>query len=617
MSTRWTVDGTPTLRSGRGARASIGLAVAALLAVVVACAGPGSKKALEGSWGPEERREAEAAVDRLVELYEEGATSEVRALADSLLDVRPPLPGRDRVLLVLAQNELYEENPQAAIEHSRRLLENHPGSDLAARAAFIMGEAYRATGDAYLAAASYLRSAEAASDSTLRRTAESRAHELVHSRLEAEELERLAVEFPRSDISSSIRYRIARKLYAEGRFDESVESLVDFLSLHPSSPMAPEARKLLRMARERAGTSPRAVPDVSPRRIGVLAPLSGRFSVYGDAFLKGCRLAVEGFNVGREIPVQMRLGDSGGDPLQALRAVERLIVEEGVIGICGPVLSVPTISAAARAQCYGVPLVSTTATQEGIADIGDFVFQNRVPREAEITAVLTLAVRDLLLERVAVLLPSQGKGAQVAAFCRDEVERLGGEVAALESFEEGATDFTEPLERIRDVSPDALLVVASAEELLLILPQIRFLDIEAQLLGPSSFNTERLLRLSAQEMEGAIFPSDIYSGRSREEYERFQSLYRDAHHEDPNPVAVRAYFGAQALLEAIEAGAGTREEVRDRLEALARSRNHPLSRIRQAEALDLLTVRDGRVVPFVMPTEVPGRAGSGEREENP
>lgn len=553
---------------------------------------------------PFDAGDAEPAVARLVKLYEEGSSERVRSLGDSLLAASSPQ--EDRILYVLVQSELYEGRAEDALVYADRLVDLKPRSPYQASGFFLKGEAHRILGQWYPAAAAYLRAADTTDDPEVRENATSQAFDLVHTELTAEELQRLAREFSGTGVSSTIEFRIARRLFAEERYPEATVRLVDFLSLYPSSPFAPEARKLLQTARERSGSSPQAVPNVDPFSIGVLAPLSGRFSAYGDAFLKGTRLALDEFNQGRSIPVRMKLGDSGGDPLRVLRAVERLILEEGVIGISGPVLSVPTISAATRAQCFGVPLVSSTATQEGIADIGDYVFQNLVPLEAEITSVLTVAVRDLLLLRVALLVPAYGDGQMLASFARDEVERLGGEVLTIEYFDEGATDFTESLERIRDLSPDALFLIASVDELLLMLPQVRFHDIQGQLLGTSSVNTDKLLRLTSSELEGCIFPSDIYSGRTREENERFEELYRNLYHEEPSPVAVKAYFGSRILLEGLGMGASTREDLRSQLESLTRERNHPLSRVRQAEALSLLTIRNGKVVAFVPPTVAPG-----------
>ncbi|MBM4319837.1 MAG: hypothetical protein FJ125_07720, partial [Deltaproteobacteria bacterium] len=71
---------------------------------------------------------------------------------------------------------------------------------------------------------------------------------------------------------------------------------------------------------------------VHTQRIGLLAPLSGRYRQIGEAVVQGAELALQldgGPTVVRE--------DSQGTPEGAAAAVERLVLEQGVVALLGPV----------------------------------------------------------------------------------------------------------------------------------------------------------------------------------------------------------------------------------------------------------------------------------------
>ena len=71
---------------------------------------------------------------------------------------------------------------------------------------------------------------------------------------------------------------------------------------------------------------------MKPRRVGVILPLSGRYKAFGDAALRGIKLALDGSDL------ELVVKDDKGDMTLAGTAVEELTFDEQVIAIIGPAL---------------------------------------------------------------------------------------------------------------------------------------------------------------------------------------------------------------------------------------------------------------------------------------
>ena len=85
----------------------------------------------------------------------------------------------------------------------------------------------------------------------------------------------------------------------------------------------------------------------------MLLPLSGRYRSFGDSCLRGIRLALGA--VGDGVPlVRTVILDSGGEPVQAASAYQKLATDAGITAVLGPMLSPEVDAVAPVAQSYGL-----------------------------------------------------------------------------------------------------------------------------------------------------------------------------------------------------------------------------------------------------------------------
>jgi len=362
----------------------------------------------------------------------------------------------------------------------------------------------------------------------------------------------------------------------------------------------------------------RPLPPTAAARgaLGVIVPLTGPFARFGEEVLEGVLLAAGTFSdaePGHRPEVRVVVRDSAGDPGRAGEAVRALARDPEVVAIIGPLVSASCEAAAAAAEEEGVSLLALTS-REDVARTREWVFRvrTRPVEEAELLADRAVASGA---ERFAILYPNDPYGLGLRALFWDAVERRGGSVVAVASFDPSATDFGEPIRRLvgytllddeqkhliarregmlakarrlspsegralrkaarslttRDGGPippivdfDALFLPASKDNLVLIAPQLAFHDVTgARLLGTDGGFDAELLRLTGEHLEGAMFASHFHSGSEVPYVAAFRGGFEAAFGAAPGAFAAQGYDAASLVLVQLAAGETARDEVRD------------------------------------------------------
>ena len=350
-------------------------------------------------------------------------------------------------------------------------------------------------------------------------------------------------------------------------------------------------------SQEGAGDRAKTAETSERRRIGVLCPLEGRFATLGESFLRGASIALKEARLKGIANVDLVVGDTRGNPLECRSVAERLIDEERVDALLGEVLSSSTIAAAQVAELSKTVLLSPVATEEGIGDVGEWVFQTTTSSEVEITALAGMACGRLGLRRVAFLSSDDLASRRVARLFGDEVERLGGELVIAEFYPEGSTDFAESIGRVRAADPEALFIASGTEDLILILPQLSFHEFGSQLLGTSAWNSRRLIRMVGKDLEGALFPADS-DFRSGEKLFMGACALVNEPVGEINQVVVGGYRGAKILIDALAKSASRGEPLREEMIRLFEKKRHPFLDLMSGEGILFSTVRNERAVEF-------------------
>jgi branched-chain amino acid transport system substrate-binding protein len=522
-------------------------------------------------------RAAEAAAERseaaILDAYSRGDDEAARRLSLALLAESPQYRGAPGLTRRLAESYMEEARWALALEQLGHLLERYPDSAERWPGIVLKARALAASGRRLDAAVGLDRALDTWSEQAWRPRAEALLADLLGQDLNAAEL---ALFLERR--AGSARLELARRALSRA-------------TAAPAAAPAAAAPGAAELAAE---------PAPVTGRVGLLAPLSGRYAVYGEAFLEGARLAVSRYNAERGTAFSLLEADTRGEPVHAALAARQLIQTGQVSALLGEVLSNPTVAAAVEANARGVPLLSPAATDEDIHAIGEWVFQNRISSDAQAVALARTAIAELLGARLAVLYPKQGGGEQLAHLFEETIDALGGEIVASVAYEVGATDFGDVLDELRIAQPELLFLPGEVEQLILLVPQLDYYGIDALLLGNDAWNSRRLARQGGAGLEGAVFPSDLLLKRDRALYRDFQRLYDTRFESGVSPVAARGFLGTTLLLEILGEGHTAPAAIRDALaERTAAGGDERARREALAGQVTLMTLRGGEIEPFL------------------
>ena len=568
--------------------------MAGWLLLVAGCAGMSGRG---GQYGPTEQARAEEIFSGLQTSLSARDYEKAGAAATELINSYPRFARMDEVYFLAGQIADGKGDHAQAATYYDHLATNYETSEFRTRALNAAAADYGKLNDAPREAERLLMLDASALDQKTRDTNARRLQVLALEHLSPSQLDDLAHRYPQSVLARDALLRQARAAYANGDYDKSYELVTAYLDQTPSGDTAEDARRLLENAAERRQTPPPGpATRVSAERIGLVFPQTGSLALYGRLFEQGAKAALEEYNAKATRQVALLVADSRGGAVDAVKAVRKLVAEDGVLALVGDVFTLPAIASAIESNAWRAPIISPVVSTDDLVNIGPWVFQTRVPDTVEATVLAEVAVKKLGLKNIAVLSPARGDRRATADFFADEVRRLGAQVVAHEQFAEGATDFKAQLEKVRDVTPDALFAIGSVEELLQILPQTKFFDLQVQLLGTSQWNSDRLIRLARDELEGAVFPAETHYGATEARDRALRERLMSAGASDVSPVAVAAYYGTRVVLDAVAGGASSREDVRRYLES--KLKGDAAARRERASTLPLVRIRKGTIEPF-------------------
>lgn len=183
----------------------------------------------------------------------------------------------------------------------------------------------------------------------------------------------------------------------------------------------------------------------------VLAPLSGDFSEFGAAAVQGVMLAFE--QAGLKGKVNLRMADTRADASIALLRTQQAINQDSIIAVVGPIMSGPaaTVGAWLGSNFQNIPMITPTATDDGIARMGPNIFQVNITMENLAQKIADFAIKCLNIREFAVLSPLGDYGSSMSQSFITAVERRGGTIVAFRNYEEGRPDYKTEFDLIRDV----------------------------------------------------------------------------------------------------------------------------------------------------------------------
>ncbi|NLP43996.1 MAG: ABC transporter substrate-binding protein [Peptococcaceae bacterium] len=321
-----------------------------------------------------------------------------------------------------------------------------------------------------------------------------------------------------------------------------------------------------------------ASEDSDVIKIGGVFELTGEVAEFGKKGDNGVRLAIKEINekggvLGKQI--QYISADNKSEAGESTAAATKLIDQDKVIGIVGPMTTGNTLAVIPVVTDYGIPLVTPTATNATITvnpdgSLNEWLFRACFidPFQGEVAA--NFAMDALGAKTAALVIDQKGDYAKgLAESFKKTFEDAGNKVVASEQYVAGADrDFRAILTNIKAANPDVIFVPGYYGEAGLIVKQARELGITAAMIGGDGWGTGPIVEVAGPDAMNNTYYSDHVAADDPNLAE-FAAAYKAEYNQDVDSFAVLGYDAARMLITAIEkAGSTDAEAIKNALESL-------------------------------------------------
>lgn len=356
-------------------------------------------------------------------------------------------------------------------------------------------------------------------------------------------------------------------------------------------------------------------------KIGVILPLSGKYSVYGESSLHGIECAVGIFPPCEGLMnAELVIKDDEGLPEKAAAAVEELVRRDKVSVIIGPLSSSTIEAAAAKAQELQVPLISLSQ-KEGIAQIGDNIFSTALTSALQVNQIVDWAVGKKKIKNFAIVYPNNPYGQLYNGLFTEAVKNAGGRVVFVDKYGANTTDIG-GIFRKSAQKYDAIFLPDSYKAVAYIASVMAMEGIEGvQLLGINRWNNEALIEQGGDLIQGAVFVDGFFTKNANRDTQRFISGFEQAYDLKPTILEAQAYDAARLASKALMSTGGEHAvDVKAALSSIPDTEGStgPVGFNSQREAIKklfLLTVQDDQIVELEGAAPAPKKDKYGETEQ--
>jgi len=198
-------------------------------------------------------------------------------------------------------------------------------------------------------------------------------------------------------------------------------------------------------------------------KVGVVLGLSGPPAIvdFGESYLQGIKLALKDYEAkGGKTRVELVVYDDEANPQRAVSVVERLVKNDGAVGVIGTVSSGNVMAFAPLLQRAGVPLIAgpaaaTDITSKFIDQKPSYVFRCSMIEKYQINAILDWAVKHY--KKIGLLHSTTGYGSFAAKEIVAGLDARGVRLAAVEAAAPGMNDLTPQMIKMRDAGVELIL----------------------------------------------------------------------------------------------------------------------------------------------------------------
>lgn len=300
--------------------------------------------------------------------------------------------------------------------------------------------------------------------------------------------------------------------------------------------------------------------------------MSGSEASFGQATMQGVKLAAEEINANGGVlgkKIRLVIEDDQGKAEEAASAVTKLITRDNVLAIIGENSSNQSLAAAPICQSNHIPMISPSSTNPNVTKKGDYIFRVCFTDPYQGKALATFVRQNLGLTSAAILRDNKNDySVGLAEVIRSEFTRLGGKIAAEQSYSGGDNDFRPQLTAIKSANPQVLFVPGFYTDAGTIALQARDLGITVPMVGGDGWDSPAVIAIGGKAVDGCYFSDHYFVGEPRPAVQRFVGEINKRTGKNPDANSALGYDALHILANAItRAGSLDRKAIRDQIAA--------------------------------------------------
>jgi len=281
-----------------------------------------------------------------------------------------------------------------------------------------------------------------------------------------------------------------------------------------------------------------------PFTLGVALPTTGSAAPFGLDQVQALEWAIADINArggagGRKLNAVVL--DTQARPQVGIDVVTRLISVE----------KVPLVITAFSAVVAAVaPIVNRSnvltfvigANSPRIAAMGDYVYTTYPLADVDVTLLAKYARQELKKSNAAVLYLNDESGVYGARVFRENFEKLGGRIAAYESYEPNSTDYTGAILKIRAANPEIVHLQGNAGDSPQAIAQLRQLGVKVPITSYTAAYNPQMAKQLGTQADGLIVASMAPGVADLPAVAAYVERWKKEKGREPNNVPVTQYL---------------------------------------------------------------------------
>lgn len=302
-------------------------------------------------------------------------------------------------------------------------------------------------------------------------------------------------------------------------------------------------------------------------KIGLITPLTGDVKTFGESSKNGFLMALDDYAKKGKYQITPLIADDRNDATEGTNAALKLITQDKVFGLIGPLTSKVAIPVSEIAEKNKIPMVTGTATSPKVTVYDHkrklYVFRACFIDPFQGSVAANFAVKSLKVKTAAVLYDvSNDYSKGLAEFFKTTFEKGQGRIVGYESYQKDDVDFSALITKINLKKPEVIFIPDYYNKVALIAKQIREKGLKGVLIGGDGWDSPELVKIGGQAIIGNYFTNHYSPERKEKIAEAFIEKYKQKHGMVPDSLAALTYDATMITLGSLDkAGKATAEEV--------------------------------------------------------